>query len=114
MHQEEDCALWERIYQDGQRGGTCTARLCMNLQLMGNCDDLTQLFLNRELWGIARFCCANATRCKKFTEGRSSGYIASMYVERMFVETLSNYLQFARDILKAHVPLQLEARLDRN
>jgi hypothetical protein len=76
----------------------------------GKLYHLTQLFLNRELWGVDAFA-VNATHCKKFTEGRSSGYIASMYVERMFVETLSNYLQFARDFLKAPVPLQLEAGL---
>jgi hypothetical protein len=76
----------------------------------GKLYHFTQLFLDRELWGIDAFA-VNATYCKNFTKGRSSGYIASMYVERIFAETLSNYLKFAREFLKAPVPLQLEAGL---
>ncbi|PYK36994.1 MAG: hypothetical protein DME49_13550 [Verrucomicrobia bacterium] len=76
----------------------------------GKLYHLTQVFLNKELWGIDAFA-VNATHCKNFTEGRSGGYIASSYVERMFTETLSNYLGFARESLKLPVPLQLEAGL---
>jgi hypothetical protein len=71
---------------------------------------LTQLFLSRELWGIDAFA-VNATHCKNFTQGKSGGYIASTYVERMFTETLSNYLEFARQHLQLPVPVQLEAGL---
>ena len=76
----------------------------------GKLYNFTQLFLNRELWGVDAFA-VNATHCKDFTQGRSGGYIASVYVERMFTETLSNYLQFAQQHLRLPVPLQLEAGL---
>lgn len=76
----------------------------------GKLYHLTQLFLSRELWGIDAFA-VNATHCKNFTEGKSGGYIASLYVERMFTETLSNYLEFAQRHLQLPVPLQLEAGL---
>lgn len=35
----------------------------------------------------------------------------SAYVERLYIETLANYLQFARDLLNLSVPLQIEAGL---
>ena len=76
----------------------------------GKLYHLTQLFLNREVWGIDAFA-VNATHCKNFKEGRFGGYIPSTYVERMFTETLSNYLEFAQQHLRLAVPLQLEAGL---
>ena len=42
-----------------------------------------------------------------------SGYIASTYVERVFVETLTNYLSFTKASLNSQAPLQLEAGLTR-
>lgn len=76
----------------------------------GTLYHFTELFINRELWGVDAFA-VNATHCRNFTEGRSGGYIASRYVERMFTETLSNYLEFAEKRLGLPLPLQLEAGL---
>jgi len=76
----------------------------------GKLYHLTQLFLTRELWGVDALA-LNATFCKDFTPTAKSGYIASTYVERVFTETLSNYLNFAKTSLNVPQPLQLEAGL---
>lgn len=76
----------------------------------GRLYHFTQLFLNREIWGVDAFA-LNATHCREFTQGRSNGYIASSYVEKTFVETLMNYLHFSRETLGLKVPLQVEAGL---
>jgi hypothetical protein len=76
----------------------------------GKLYHFTQLFLSRELWGVDALA-VNKTFCREFTGGRRGGYIASVYVERMFAETLSNYLKFARESLQLTVPLQIEAGL---
>lgn len=73
----------------------------------GKLYHFTQLFLTKELWGLDAYA-LNATHCHEFTEGRSNGYFASQYVERMFAETLLNYLPFARDHLGLQIPLRLE------
>lgn len=76
----------------------------------GKLYHFTQLFLSRELWGVDAFA-LNATHCKNFTPRAKSGYVASTYVERVFMETLGNYLEFAKTILTLPPPLQLEAGL---
>jgi hypothetical protein len=76
----------------------------------GKLYNFTQLFLTRELWGLDAWA-VNATHCREFTGGKSEGYIASVYVERMFAETLANYLTFARQTLNLPLPLQIEAGL---
>jgi len=70
--------------------------------------NLTQLFLNREIWGVDAFV-VNATHCREFTQGRSGGYIASTFVEKTFVATLRNYLKFARITLSLPLPLRVMA-----
>jgi len=71
---------------------------------------LTQLFLSRELWGVDAFA-LNATHCKEFTPEARTGYIASTYVERVFTETLTNYLTFSKTVLNLPPLLQIEAGL---
>lgn len=71
----------------------------------------TQLFLTRELWGVDAYA-VNADRCKEFWGGKlETGFVMTSYVERLFVETLSNYLQFTRDFLHLVPPLHIEAGL---
>ena len=76
----------------------------------GKLYNLTQLFLSREIWGLDAFA-VNATLCRSFTKGKSEGFIASSFVEKLFVQTLHNYIQFARDHLKLPLPLRVEAGL---
>jgi hypothetical protein len=77
----------------------------------GRLYHFTQLFLTRELWGVDAFG-LNADRCREFAGGNvKTGFIMSSYVERMFIETLFNYLQFARDFLRLVPPLHVEAGL---
>jgi len=76
----------------------------------GQLYHLTQLFLNREIWGLDAFA-VNETHCRNFTQGKSDGYIASSYIEKMFVETLQNYLKFARETLGLKASLNIEAGL---
>ena len=76
----------------------------------GQLYHLTQLFLSREIWGVDAFA-LNETACRNFTQGKSNGYIASSYIEKMFVETLQNYLKFATEALGLRLPLNVEAGL---
>jgi hypothetical protein len=71
---------------------------------------LTQLFLTKELWGIDAFA-VNADRCRAFTDGRLNGFIMGIYVERLFAETLFQYVSFARKFLELPLPLNLEVGL---
>jgi len=84
--------------------------IAIDTPVEGKLYHFTQLFLSRELWGVDAFA-VNATQCRQFTEGRSNGFIASVYVERVFAETLSNYLKFAQQFLHLAAPLQMEAGL---
>jgi len=70
----------------------------------------TQLFLNKELWGVDAQA-LYAPRLKGLMTEDYPGFIASSYVEQMFTETLSNYLQFAQKTLELPMPLQVEAGL---
>lgn len=71
----------------------------------------TELFLTREIWGVDAFA-INEERCIEFMEGKlKTGFIMTSYVERMFVETLFNYLQFIRCFLHLPPPIHIEAGL---
>jgi hypothetical protein len=71
----------------------------------------TELFLTREIWGVDAFA-INEERCIEFMQGKlKTGFIMTSYVERMFVETLFNYLQFIRNFLHLPPPIHIEAGL---
>jgi hypothetical protein len=72
--------------------------------------ELSQLFLTREIWGIDAFA-LNEDECRKFMEGKMDGFVMSAYVERMYIEALFNYMNFARHSLALPLPWQLEAGL---
>lgn len=76
----------------------------------GSLYHFTQLFLNRELWGLDAHC-LNATSCHRFTGGKRNGYIASDYVEEVFLKALKNYLKVAREFLGLPLPLRIKAGL---
>ena len=77
----------------------------------GRLYHFTQLFLTRELWGVDAFA-LNAERRRELMDGKlATGFIMTAYVERMFIETLFNYLQFIRDFLHLVPPLHIEAGL---
>jgi hypothetical protein len=77
----------------------------------GRLYEFTQLFLTREIWGVDAFA-LNAERCKDFMRGElDTGFIMTSYVERMFSETLFNYLQFIRHFMNLPFPLRIEAGL---
>jgi hypothetical protein len=80
----------------------------------GQLNHFTQLFLTRELWGLDALC-VNASRCRQFQEQHlqspRGGYIASGYVEEVFVKALGNYLHFAQAHLGLPLPLRVEAGL---
>lgn len=69
----------------------------------------SQLFLSKEIWGIDALC-LNAEISKQFS-GQDSGYIASAYLEEVFLKITSNYLSFAKSHLKLPLPLRIEAGL---
>ena len=69
---------------------------------------LTQIFLTLEIWGIDALS-VNAEKCKAEDDVR--GFIASAYVERMYLEALLNYLRFAEQFLSLPLPLRIEAGL---
>lgn len=71
---------------------------------------LTQLFLTREIWGIDASA-VNSDRCARNLLPGTGGFIPSAYVERLFTETLANYLPVARDSLNLPLPLRIEAGL---
>jgi len=76
----------------------------------GKLFHLTQLFLSREIWG----CDADSVNADRIIYGFEKGpkaYIANAYVENCFVNSLKNYLVFARDYLKLPLPLRIEAGL---
>jgi hypothetical protein len=72
--------------------------------------EFSQLFLTREIWGIDAFA-LNAERCRDFMNRKVNGFITSAYVERMYIETLFNYMNFAREALALPLPWRIEAGL---
>jgi hypothetical protein len=72
--------------------------------------NFTQLFLSREIWGVdARS--VNAECILQWFGDQTKAYIPNVHVENCFVNTLQNYLVFARDHLKLPLPLRVEAGL---
>jgi hypothetical protein len=76
----------------------------------GNVYRFTQLFLNRELWGVEAGV-LNADFMRKRYGNDSELFINIGYIEDCFAETLQNYLLFSKDFLKLPIPLQVEAGL---
>jgi hypothetical protein len=70
-------------------------------------SNLTQLFINNELWGI------DATSIEKESHTEFAkvdfGYFPSLAFEKVFNETLANYLSFVSAILKLPPPLKFIA-----
>jgi hypothetical protein len=76
----------------------------------GKLFNFTQLFLSGEIWGVDAFA-VNASHCRQFSPNYGKGYIASLFVERTFVLSLANYLQFAKEFLHLPLPLNIRAGL---
>jgi len=72
---------------------------------------LTQLFKTGELWGIDAYTINKEVHMKLATV--NFGYISSVSFERAFINTLENYLRFARQTLNLSMPLKLVAGLTR-
>ena len=75
----------------------------------GKLYNLTELFLTREIWGVDAWA-VNKRHCEEFT-GKPGGYIPSTYVERLYADTLTNYLRFAQHTLNLPTPLHMESGL---
>ncbi len=81
----------------------------------GNLYRFTQLFLNREIWGVEA-CVLNEDHIRKQLQQWGQGnfpskYIANGYVEEYFVKALHNYIIFAQTHLRLPPPLRIEAGL---
>ena len=68
---------------------------------------LSQLFKNREIWGIDSFC-LDKNRLKEWAHV-DFGYFQCVDFEQSFYQTLKNYLTFAKDTLSLPLPLKLIA-----
>jgi hypothetical protein len=72
--------------------------------------EFSQLFLTREIWGVDAFA-LNAEKCRDYMNRKVNGFIMSAYVERMYIEALFNYMNFAREALEVPLPWRVEAGL---
>jgi len=72
-----------------------------------NILSLTQLFLNKELWGID--CCCLDKKSRMDNARVNFDSIPSVLVENMFNETLDSYLKLCREKLELQPPLKLIA-----
>jgi hypothetical protein len=80
----------------------------------GRLSILAQLFLSREIWGIdAKMLNADHLNEPRLFLGQEpvGAYIASGYLEDVFVKALGNYLGFAQKHLQLPPPLQVKAGL---
>lgn len=68
---------------------------------------LTQLFLNKELWGIDAHSIDKQRLMKN--SGRNFGYFPCIAFEDRFRSALTNYLEFANEILHLPLPLKIIA-----
>jgi hypothetical protein len=68
---------------------------------------LSQLLQTGELWGVDAFT-INIENLPRHSDAES-GYFAITSVERVFVATLHNYLEFARESLQLKAPLRYKA-----
>ena len=71
----------------------------------GSIRGLTQLFLNKELWGIDAVG-VDKKDCTSRDYVRF-GYIPCVYLEKTYIATLSSYLRFCRDVLELKPPLKM-------
>ena len=65
---------------------------------------LTQVFRNRELWGIDTSSLDKNTQMVR--SNVKFGYFPCILLENLFIQTLSNYLPFCRNILELPLPLK--------
>ena len=72
-----------------------------------NIFNLTQLFLNNELWGIDCYL-LDKERCMKSAKVKV-GFLQSGQVEKTFISTLATYLSFYRDRLELQPPIKFMA-----
>ncbi|MFC1495742.1 hypothetical protein ACFL6W_10710 [Thermodesulfobacteriota bacterium] len=68
---------------------------------------LSQLFKNKEVWGIDSFCVDKDRLMKR--SNVNFGFIPCVDFEQTYYQTLKNYLSFAQDTLNLPVPLKLIA-----
>jgi hypothetical protein len=68
---------------------------------------VTQLFKNRELWGIDSWCADKQSRMKSMNV--DFGYFPCAALEDTFKRTLTNYLEFAERALQLPLPLRVIA-----
>jgi hypothetical protein len=76
-------------------------------KLKDNIIFLTQLFKNRELWGINTYAVNRQYFMKR--ENINFGYFPCVIFEDTFILTLTNYLKFASEVLKLPLPLRFIA-----
>jgi hypothetical protein len=98
-------ALWPMSRSSDMYFEKCSARnkygaVTFALKERPTTDKITQVFRNGEIWGID---------ASPFRENRK--YIASGSIENVFVNTLKNYLSFAKERLNLVLPLRFIAGL---
>ena len=72
----------------------------------GTCLCLTQLHGNSEIWGIEAYSLVHDHQAEGYRP-----YIPNVALEQTFTYTLTNYLKFLRDVIKAVPPLRMECGL---
>ncbi len=70
---------------------------------------LTQLFLNKELWGIDAASIDKQRLIRQNVSGVNFGFFSRGELEEIFLSAIENYLKFARDILQLPLPLKIIA-----
>ncbi len=73
----------------------------------GKILQVTELLKTGELWGIDAYCIERKVHME--FSGVKFGYIPCSAFERVFVATLTNYLQFAEGVLKLSLPMKFIA-----
>lgn len=66
---------------------------------------VTQLFLNNELWGVDTYS-IDKKHCMEWAEV-DFGYFPSVLLENSFINTLSNYLEFYKNVLNIPLPVKI-------
>ncbi len=99
------------IAMSGRDLGTCYERNKYGAIAFNNDGNkillLTQLFLNKELWGIDAFTIDKQRIMERANVG--FGYFPCGKIEKIYIETLKNYLKFASTTLDLPLPLQFIA-----
>lgn len=73
----------------------------------GKVRAFTQLFRNRELWGLDAYLIDKTGLMDR--AGVNFGFFPCSTVENAFIQTLSSYLPFCRDVLKIPLPMKFIA-----